>query len=169
MEQICQCWWQICREINVFCSFKYHMFYFLYPYVTSLVTLPRIIGDKIRIWYSGCIIIYVLIHSLTELSPSWGAANFAATQKLPSILWNSKVHHHVHRTLPLVPIQSQINPVHTIPSYRRSILILSTHLHLGLPSGLFPSGFSTKILYACSSPPFVLHVLSILSSLTWLF
>jgi hypothetical protein len=25
---------------------------------------------------------------------------------------------------------------------------LSTHLHLGLPSGLFPSGFSTKILYA---------------------
>jgi len=29
----------------------------------------------------------------------------------------------------------------------RSFLILSTHLRLGLPIGLFPSGFPTKILY----------------------
>jgi hypothetical protein len=37
------------------------------------------------------------------------------------------------------------NPYH--PSYLRSILILSTHLRLGLPSGLFRSGFPTNILY----------------------
>jgi hypothetical protein len=36
-------------------------------------------------------------------------------------------------------------PSHTISL--RSILILSTHLRLGLPSGLFPSGFPTNILY----------------------
>ncbi|PNF26626.1 hypothetical protein B7P43_G10242, partial [Cryptotermes secundus] len=30
----------------------------------------------------------------------------------------------------------------------RSTLILSTHLRLGLPSGLFPSDFLTNILYA---------------------
>ena len=29
----------------------------------------------------------------------------------------------------------------------RSILLLSSHLRLGLPSGLFPSGFHTKTLY----------------------
>ena len=39
-------------------------------------------------------------------------------------------------------IQSQ--PSH--PTSWRSILILSSHLRLGLPSGLFPSGFPTKTL-----------------------
>jgi hypothetical protein len=34
------------------------------------------------------------------------------------------------------------------PTSPRSILILSTHLHLGFPSGLFPYGFSTNNLYA---------------------
>jgi len=35
----------------------------------------------------------------------------------------------------------------------RSILILSSHLCLGLPSGLFPSGFPTKTLYTPISSP----------------
>jgi hypothetical protein len=39
------------------------------------------------------------------------------------------------------------------PTSLRSILILSTHLHLGLPSGLFPSGFPTNILYAFLRSP----------------
>ena len=33
------------------------------------------------------------------------------------------------------------------PTSWRSVLILSTHLRLGFPSGLFPSGFPTKALY----------------------
>ena len=47
------------------------------------------------------------------------------------------------------PIQS-INPH---PTSWRSILILSTYLHLGLPTGLFPSGFPTKTLYTPLSSP----------------
>jgi hypothetical protein len=79
-----------------------------------------------------------------ELSPSWETANCAATIELPSILWNPNVHYRVHKSPPLVPILSQIGQIPTIPAYLRSILILSTHLHLGLPSGLFPSGFPTN-------------------------
>ena len=41
---------------------------------------------------------------------------------------------------------SPIQSLYPHPTSWRSILISSTHLHLGLPSGLFPSGFPTKIL-----------------------
>jgi hypothetical protein len=39
----------------------------------------------------------------------------------------------------------------------RCALILSYHLRLGLPSGLFPSGFPTKILYTPPLSPYALH------------
>ena len=39
---------------------------------------------------------------------------------------------------------SPIQPIYPHPTSWRSVLILSTHLLLGLPSGLFPSGFPTK-------------------------
>jgi len=42
---------------------------------------------------------------------------------------------------------SPIQSTYPHPTSWRSILILSTRLRLGLPSGLFPFGFPTKILY----------------------
>jgi hypothetical protein len=117
----------------------------------------------------GCIfmqgkIIKCRPYLLMDLSPSWGEPKSAATQEFPRNSWNPKVHYRVHKSPPPVSILSQINPIHTIPSYLRSILILSTHLRLGLPSGLFPSGFLTNILYAFLFFPLVLNTLSISSS-----
>jgi hypothetical protein len=67
-------------------------------------------------------------------------------KNFPAILRNPKVHYRVHKSTPLIPILSQIDPVHTIPIL--STLILSAHLRLCLLSGHFPSGFPTNILYA---------------------
>ena len=54
-------------------------------------------------------------------------------------------------------LASPIQSTYTHPTSWRSILILSTHLRLGLPSGLFPSGFPTKTLYTPSPHPYAPH------------
>ena len=47
---------------------------------------------------------------------------------------------------------SPIQSIYPHPTSWKPILILSTHLHLGLPSGLFPSGFLTRPYTHLSSP-----------------
>ena len=52
------------------------------------------------------------------------------------------------------------SPIQSIYSHStswRSVLILSTHLCIGLPSGLFPSGFPTKTLSIPSPHPYSPH------------
>ena len=51
------------------------------------------------------------------------------------------------------PIQS----IYPHPTSWRSMLILSTHLRLGLPSGLLPSDFPTNTLYIHSPHPYAPH------------
>jgi hypothetical protein len=63
----------------------------------------------------------LLTYLLTELSPSRGAANCAAPQEPPSILWNPNVQYRVHKSPPLVPILSHIHPIHSILSYLSKI------------------------------------------------
>jgi hypothetical protein len=121
------------------------IFIYLFLYLQNLtITAP----------VSGALIISLrqkkcCTYLLKDLSPSRGGINCAATQELPSISWNPKVQYRIHKSPPLVPILSHINPIHT-PSHSislRSILILFTYLCLGLPSGLFPPGVPTNILY----------------------
>lgn len=55
-----------------------------------------------------------------------------------------KVHYLFDKNTPLVPTLIQINPA---PFPLIFVLILSSYLRLGVPSGLFPSRFDNKTLY----------------------
>ena len=87
----------------------------------------------------------VLLEKLTGLQLVKKFPAFYGTRRFITALTNVR-----HLSLSWAsPIQS----TYPHPTSWRSILILSTHLRLGLPSGLFPSGFPTKTLYALLSSP----------------
>ena len=60
-----------------------------------------------------------------------------------------------------IPWAKSIQSIPPHPTSWTSLLILSSHLRLCLPSGLFPSGFSTKPCTRLSSLPYALHTPSI--------
>ena len=87
-------------------------------------------------------------------SPSWEANWFAASQEIPCISWNPKVHYRTHKRPPTIPILGQPNPVHIPTSH-----LLEIHPNIIHPSTprspqwIFPSGFPTKTLYTPLSSP----------------
>ena len=91
-------------------------------------------------------------------STSWEANWLAASQEIPRILRNPKVHYCTHKRPPLVPILSQPNTVH-IPTFH----LLEIHpntIHPSTPrspSSTFPSGFPTKTLSTPSPHPYAPH------------
>jgi len=54
------------------------------------------------------ILAYLITYSM-EQSLSWEANRFSASQEIPRILWNPKVHYYIHKYLPPVPILSYVN------------------------------------------------------------
>jgi hypothetical protein len=95
-----------------------------------------------------------------QQSPSWEADSHAASQEIPRLLWNPRVHYRVHKYPPLVPILSQRNPVHIFPPYFSKI----PH-NIVFPSMLWSSEWSlsfrlsdqncvhnSHLSYACYTP-----------------
>jgi hypothetical protein len=82
-----------------------------------------------------------------EQSSSQEVNSHSANQEIPRLLWNPKVHYHVHNRPPLAPILSQMNQIHTFAPYFPKIYSIVIHLRLDLPDGPFPSRLPTKILF----------------------
>ena len=113
-------------------------------YVTNLKLTGMLVGCK-------CILFIltpwcrVLLEKLTGLQLVKKLPTFHGTRRFITALKSVR-----HLSLSWAsPIQS----IYTHPTSWRSILILSTHLRLGLPSGLLPSGFLSKTLYTPLSSP----------------
>jgi len=101
------------------------------------------------------IIIYLLTYSM-EHSPSWEANRFAASQEIPRILWNPKVHYRIQNCPQPVPILSQLDPVHIPTSHFLKI-------HLPIYAWVsqvvsFPQVSPPKRCTRLFPPPYALHV-----------
>ena len=102
-------------------------------------------------------------------------ATSSATQGISRTVWNLEVHYHIHKSPPPPQLLKEfpalygtwkfittstrarhlylswarsIQPMPLNPTSFTSILIVYSHLCLGLSGGVFPSGFSPKTLYA---------------------
>jgi len=91
----------------------------------------------------------VLLEKLTGLQTVKKFTAFHGTQRFITVLTIVR-----HLSLSWAsPIQS----IYPHPTSWRSIIILSTHLYLGLPSGILPSCFPSKTLYTPSLHPYAPH------------
>ena len=145
-------------QIQTYKVIEGHVFVFVFVSlhsnkVTSCVAVfTDFCGSAILAWrkYATVLIIFPLTFEGTIACPTHGAEPFfrswncVPTQELPSILWFTEFHYCVHKSPPLDPMLCQTDPIQSNPSHFisvRSILLLSTHLCLGLYLGLLPSDF----------------------------
>ena len=85
---------------------------------------------------------YSMVHS-----PSWEANWFAASQEIPHILWNPKVHYRTHKRPPPVPIPDQPNSVHIPTSY-----LLGIHPNIIHPPTLRSPQWSLSLRFPHQDP-----------------
>ena len=104
-------------------------------------------------WYRTSLwnVTYLLTYYMVQ-SPSWAANWFAASQEIPRISWNPKVHYRTHKRPSPVSILGQPNPVHIPRSH-----LLEFHPNIIHPSTPKSSQWSPSLRFLHQDP---IHPLS---------
>jgi hypothetical protein len=94
---------------------------------------------------SSCTAKFVFATELLELTNSmklnpWEANSASASQEIPRILRNPKIHYRIQKHRAPAPILSQVNPVRASPSY-----LLMIHFDIILPSTHMSSQWALSI------------------------
>ena len=95
--------------------------------------------------------VQILTHSMVQ-SPSWETNWFAASQEIPPISRNPKVHYRTHKRTPPVSILDQPNPVHIPTSH-----LMKIHPNIIHPSTPKPPRWSPSLRFPQQDP---IHLLS---------
>ena len=124
--------WRSGPEVCVFSVKGCHRSRHLKTRATSVYLLSLRVADRnlssLEILRAKSFWDYLLTYSMVQ-SPSWETNWFAASQEIPLILWNPKVHYRTHKRPPPVPILGQPNPVHIPTSH-----LLEIHPNIIHPS-----------------------------------
>ena len=114
---------------------------------------------------SRLVVAYLLTYSMEQI-PSWEANRFSASQEIPRIFWNPKVHYRSDKCPPPVPILSQLNPVHTY-TLRNNVYLLHCGDSVASAARCFAPRWATplsrcsrRVAVSAPSPVDILHLWS---------
>ena len=106
------------------------------------VQTPATVRSEIMVRWTRRVVRNIMKHSSSLKGSS------CPSGQLPHVLHDPKIRCSVSKSPSVVTVPSEINSVHSSPSFTsRAILILSSHILLGLPSRRFSSGLPAKIRY----------------------
>jgi hypothetical protein len=136
----------VCRKSVTYLLIYLLSYLLIYLLIYLLTYIHTYIHTYIPTYLPTYVPSYLPTYSMQH-SPFLEANRFAASQEIPSILWNPKVHYRIHKFPPPVCIQSQLNPVHTPTAH-----FLKIRLNIILPPTPMSPQWSLSLRFSHQNP-----------------